>query len=908
MEEEDSLICLKSNSAVSSDRQKKAAERSQIPAGVPHSHLSIMSSLNDSFSEALWYFASPHENCSLKNLITPSISQLCALPAIQAIGYFLILLYLFLGIAIVSDVFMCSIETITSQTRKTKVYSVLGFETEVREEKIWNDAVANLTLMALGSSAPEILLSIIEIVGSGFHAGELGPGTIVGSAAFNLMIITAVCVTGLKDGESKRIQEIQVFAVTSFFSVWAYIWLFLILVVISPDVVELWEAVVTFAFFPLLAFVAYCADKNFFRGGNLHEISSDSSASSSSRNQLPTMESTTGSSKGAGAAVPVGFNFFPKGVITKKSLVKFIAEVRRIDASITDEDAACLAANNLFEYQRRSQMFYRVSACRELSGTRAPVPRLTDNLQRVYDLLRKRCTEATARGSSSISHLNGHINRGFNDLMRPPPTVPAELVGRKSAIAVVQFTTSCISICENEGQVVIVIERVGRLDNEFDCLIETIDDTAVKNLDYVPIRQRVRFRQNEVENRVGIAVIDNHVKNEDKVFLVKLCIPEDTAERHDVAKGRICMMTVTIIDDDEPGIITFQERLQTVHVFAAEAVIPVIRENGSDGRVRVFFKINDGTARNGKDFLFNSPEGELFFPHTCTLQQIVIPIHYDFSDGVAESDHDKHFEIELVGAENGATLGKHKKQIVFLTNESDVDVTQLMSRVLATQDQLELHSSDWRDQIIDSLSPSGDGISNYVLHVLSFQWKVLFALIPPRHKYSGWLTFVTSLILIGLITTLVGDIATTFGCLVGLETSLNAITFVAVGTSLPDLFASRTAVRIDSTADNAIGNVTGSNSVNVFLGLGLPWLMAAIHWTIQGKVFHVPSGGLGFAVALYTGLAIIGITILLIRRFCAGGEVGGSKRTALLTALLLVSLWLLYVLLSALQAYGVILV
>lgn len=34
---------------------------------------------------------------------------------------------------------------------------------------------------ALGSSASEILLSIIEVVGSGFEAGVLGPGTIVGS-------------------------------------------------------------------------------------------------------------------------------------------------------------------------------------------------------------------------------------------------------------------------------------------------------------------------------------------------------------------------------------------------------------------------------------------------------------------------------------------------------------------------------------------------------------------------------------------------------------------------------------------------------------------------------------------------------------------------------------------------------
>jgi len=27
------------------------------------------------------------------------------------------------------------------------------------------------------------------------------------------------------------------------------------------------------------------------------------------------------------------------------------------------------------------------------------------------------------------------------------------------------------------------------------------------------------------------------------------------------------------------------------------------------------------------------------------------------------------------------------------------------------------------------------------------------------------------------------------------------------------------------------GNITGSNSVNVFLGLGLPWMLAALYWS-----------------------------------------------------------------------------
>ena len=39
----------------------------------------------------------------------------------------------------------------------------------------------------------------------------------------------------------------------------------------------------------------------------------------------------------------------------------------------------------------------------------------------------------------------------------------------------------------------------------------------------------------------------------------------------------------------------------------------------------------------------------------------------------------------------------------------------------------------------------------------------------------------------------------------------------------------------DPTADAAVGNVTGSNAVNVFLGLGLPWMVAAFYWSVNGQ-------------------------------------------------------------------------
>merc|ERR1719389_1116971 len=98
-----------------------------------------------------------------------------------------------MGVAIVADTFMVAIEVITSTETEKTIKDDDGKERVLRA-KLWNDTVANLTLMALGSSAPEILLSVIELFRNKMFSGELGPATVVGSAAFNLFVISAICV------------------------------------------------------------------------------------------------------------------------------------------------------------------------------------------------------------------------------------------------------------------------------------------------------------------------------------------------------------------------------------------------------------------------------------------------------------------------------------------------------------------------------------------------------------------------------------------------------------------------------------------------------------------------------------------------------------------------------------------
>jgi len=150
------------------------------------------------------------------------------------------------------------------------------------------------------------------------------------------------------------------------------------------------------------------------------------------------------------------------------------------------------------------------------------------------------------------------------------------------------------------------------------------------------------------------------------------------------------------------------------------------------------------------------------------------------------------------------------------------------------------------------------------------------------------------------------------------------------------MFASKTAATQEKYADNAIGNVTGSNSVNVFLGLGLPWLMAAIFhesqvgnkliigycsvkfvvytegllycdFIKQGNIFKVESGAVAFSVLIYSIVAFAALALFLLRRYLSvfgKAELGGPTISKWICGIFLVILWFVYVILSTLRAYN----
>ncbi|XP_043368149.1 sodium/calcium exchanger 1 isoform X1 [Dermochelys coriacea] len=892
----------------------------------------------------------------------------------RATVYFVAMVYMFLGVSIIADRFMSSIEVITSQEREITIKKPNG-ETSKTTVRIWNETVSNLTLMALGSSAPEILLSVIEICGHGFTAGDLGPSTIVGSAAFNMFIIIAICVYVVPDGEIRKIKHLRVFFVTAAWSIFAYTWLYLILSVISPGVVEVWESLLTFFFFPICVVFAWVADRRLL----FYKYVYKKYRAGKQRGMIIEHEGDRPSSKADiemdGKVVNSHVENFLDGTLVleadekdqddeeaRREMARILKELKQKHPDKEIEQLIELANYQVLSQQQKSRAFYRIQATRLMTGA--------------GNILKRHAADQ-ARKAVSMHEVNCEVVE--NDPI--------------SKIYFEQNTYQCL---ENCGTVALtIVRRGGDLTHIVHVDFRTEDGTANAGSDYEFTEGTVVFKPGETQKEIRIGIIDDDIFEEDENFLVHLsnvqvsteALDEGILKANHVATlaclGSPCTATVTIFDDDHAGIFTFEEPVTHVSESIGTMEVKVLRTSGARGNVVLPYKTIEGSARGGGED-FEDTCGELEFQNDEIVKTISVKIIDD-----EEYEKNKTFYLEigeprlvemsekkalLLNELGGFTItggkllnGKpvfrkvharehpipstvisiqaenEEKQPLTSKEEEERRIAEMGRPVLGEHTKLEVvieesyefkntvdklikktnlalvvGTNSWREQFIEAITVSAGedddddecgeeklpSCFDYVMHFLTVFWKVLFAFVPPTDYWNGWACFVVSILMIGLLTAFIGDLASHFGCTIGLKDSVTAVVFVALGTSVPDTFASKVAATQDQYADASIGNVTGSNAVNVFLGIGVAWSIAAIYHAANGEVFHVSPGTLAFSVTLFTIFAFISVGVLLYRRRPEiGGELGGPRTAKLLTSSLFVLLWLLYILFSSLEAY-----
>ncbi|XP_056135820.1 sodium/calcium exchanger 1a isoform X2 [Lampris incognitus] len=880
---------------------------------------------------------------------------------------------MFLGVSIIADRFMASIEVITSQERQITIKKPNG-EKITTTVRVWNETVSNLTLMALGSSAPEILLSVVEVCGHQFNAGELGPNTIVGSAAFNMFVIIGLCVSVIPDGEHRKVKHLRVFFVTATWSIFAYTWLYLILAVFSPGIVEVWEGLLTLLFFPLCVGFAYVADRRLlfykymhkrYRAGKRKGIIIETEGEL----QLPSKVDIEMDGR--------ALNFHGEDLVdrdmgleekeleeeqSRREMARILKELKQKHPEKEMEQLIEIANYQVLTQQQKSRAFYRCQATRIMTGA----------------------------GNVLKKHAADQAKRAFQH------DVCSE-VSEKNFSSKIFFDPATYQCLENCGSVVLnVVRRGGDLTSTVSVEYRTEDGTANAGSDYQFTEGTVVFKPGETEKEIKIDIIDDDIFEEDEHFLVHLSkvrvISESTSTQNNEANhldtiaglGLPCTAVVTIFDDDHAGIFTFEEPVMTVSENVGVMEVKVIRTSGARGMVVVPYKTIEGTAKGGGED-FEDTHGVLEFDNDEIFKTIQINViddeEYEKNKNfflemgeprLLEMSHRKAVLLQEAGgfiktgkttsnlfpgrdvyrkvqgrdlsspsavlnlteeereetltkkeeeerriAEMGRpTLGEHVNLEVIV--EESYEFKSTVDKLIKKANlALLIGTNSWREQFVEAITvSSGDdddddcgeeklpSCFDYVMHFLTVFWKVLFALVPPTDYWNGWACFVVSISVIGLLTAVIGDLASHFGCTVGLKDSVTAVVFVALGTSVPDTFASKVAAIQDQYADASIGNVTGSNAVNVFLGIGVAWSIAAIYHQSQGRLFRVDPGTLAFSVTLFTVFAFICVAVLMYRRRPEiGGELGGPRTPKVLTSCLFFSLWLMYIVFSSLEAY-----
>ncbi|XP_046340925.1 sodium/calcium exchanger 2-like isoform X1 [Haliotis rufescens] len=958
--------------------------------------------------------------------------------------YIVAMIYFFMGIAISSDAFMCSIEVITSKKRTIVRWDEEKQEKVEREILIWNETVANLTLMALGSSAPEILLATIEAalrLGSETTEDSLGTFTIIGSAAFNLLIITAICIVSVPTPNVKSIKELGVFVLTSIWSIWAYVWMLLVVAYISPNVVDPWEAWLTLCFFPMFVLMAYCQDSGWWckkkrvEGIESGEEDDDemnvrvvmSNQQSSLTGHVPKELHVLEAQKAHRMSV-VSINSMSKG-----RRVSQIEDARRMSRATINGDKTTIlppirgcgvsgSLNDLQESTRweaanrtsvrpewlsdtesgsGSGLTYSLDDLQDMShweaasraGVRPEWPSDTESRHssdnrdderppsREKMIVRKSSREPQAfararfrkcetcfdieerqpltglerfRHAAVSAMMGGRKMRPIaaprhpkladvvtkvktlNDAVKQGKAPEGELAGKFT------FASDRYAVLESAGNLEIdvlfhrqipdssprgpvdivnqdkVVFKNGSAtsqgvpsskDTESSIHIgvvsvdyETREGSAKPGKDFTYTQGKLTFKENEYRKTFSIPIVNDNQYEADVDFYLILKNPQGQSGLGDPSVAR-----VTIVDDDEPGEFLFEDAHYHADLKDGKVTARVLREHGCDGKVKLEYSTIDGTGTGGKilgpgvDYITSS--GTVEFSHADTSKTISVDVNKD-------TKHAINFIIALRNPSLGARIGMRSATVCHINKDDE-----LVERIADVMEDEYEEPQTWGGQFRNAMTVGGstddDGNDvppkwfDYFMHFFTFFWKIFCALIPPTSYLGAWPAFVISLLFIAGMTAVVEQLGHLLGCVVGLETSVTGITIIALGTSVPDTFASRTAAKQDEHADAAIGNVTGSNSVNVFLGLGLPWVLSTMYALYHQKSYHVKSTNLTQSVIIFGVCGTICILLLLLRRKLFGGELGGrTSGVKWMTSIFLLILWIGYIILSSLQAYN----
>ncbi|MFV0590479.1 MAG: calcium/sodium antiporter [Draconibacterium sp.] len=170
----------------------------------------------------------------------------------------------------------------------------------------------------------------------------------------------------------------------------------------------------------------------------------------------------------------------------------------------------------------------------------------------------------------------------------------------------------------------------------------------------------------------------------------------------------------------------------------------------------------------------------------------------------------------------------------------------------------------YNDVIVEEEVEDPHGEHNKITRPIDQLLKFIF---PKAERY--YLVFFFSIILIAALSYVLVEVAVKAAHLMNIPEAIIALTVLAVGTSIPDLFSSIIVAK-QGRGDMAVSNAVGSNIFDILVGLGLPFLIVML---ISGGTIDAGGDMLNSVLILF-GSVVLLIGLLMVRRWKVGKFTG----------------------------------
>ena len=238
------------------------------------------------------------------------------------------------------------------------------------------------------------------------------------------------------------------------------------------------------------------------------------------------------------------------------------------------------------------------------------------------------------------------------------PRNPATLtITNDDKAGTIEFSAGTYTVSEAAGTAAIVVSRTGGLGEGVTVTFATSAGTATPGDDYTETTTTLTFAGGEAIKTVLVPIVNDSIVEPNETVNLTLSSPGGGG-----TLGARSTAVLTIISDDQPGVIEFSAATYSVNESAGPAKIIVTRTGGTASNVTVNYATSDGTAVAPGDYAATS--GTLTFGAGVSSLTFLVPIVND-SDG----EGPETVNLTLSNPGGGAALGAENAAVLTILDD-----------------------------------------------------------------------------------------------------------------------------------------------------------------------------------------------------------------------------------------------